>query len=68
MILFKKNDHREAIFIPPTTNFVDEYHYLWYIIGVEWINYGLKMYIAIYYKPESGCEIQYAANGDPGKI
>ena len=30
----------------------------WYRLGGDWINMGLPHYVAIYWKPENGCEIQ----------
>ena len=58
----KFNNHREEIFTPSTTTFVDESISYCYGIGVEWIRSGLSMYVEIYCNPKSGLEIQCASS------
>ena len=41
---------------------VYRYIYNWYDIGGERIDYGLPIYVAIYHKLESVCEIQDTPN------
>ena len=45
---------------------MDESISRWYGLGGGWINICLPMYIAIYRKPENGCEIQNSACGKSG--
>ena len=57
------NRHREEHFSPSEWICVDESISRWYGLGGGWINIGLPMYIAIYRKPENGCDIQNSAYG-----
>ena len=45
---------------------VDESISRWYGLGGHWIDIGLSHYVAIYPKPENGCEIQNSACGRSG--
>jgi hypothetical protein len=59
------NQFRVSNYIPSDRICVDESISRWYGQGGSWINRGLPEYIAIDRKPESGCEIQNAADGRP---
>ena len=43
---------------------MDESISRWYGLGGSWINMGIPHYVAIDRKPEAGCEIQNAADGN----
>ena len=60
------NNHREVSIIPLATICVDESMVRWYGLGGDWINMGLPQYITIDRKPESGGEIQNAADRESG--
>ena len=48
------NDWRATIFKPGTMIVVDESIFRWYGHGGEWINWGLRHYVDIDRKPDSG--------------
>ena len=60
------NREREEFFQPSAWICVDESISRWYGIGGDWINEGLPTYVAIDRKPENGCEIQNACDGQSG--
>jgi hypothetical protein len=60
------NKEREDLFYPSGFICVDESISCWDGIGGEWINDGLPTYVAIDRKPENGCEIQNACDGQSG--
>jgi hypothetical protein len=60
------NRHRAKFYLPSEKICVDESIFRWYGIGGEWINMGLPMYVAIDRKPDNGCEVQNAADGNTG--
>ena len=57
------NKHRENYYSPSEAICIDESISRWYGHGGFWINYGLPMYINLDRKPEGGCEIQDACDG-----
>ena len=60
------NQDRAVMFSLSSWICVDESISHWYGTGGEWINEGLPHYIAIDRKPENGCEIQNACDGESG--
>ena len=60
------NAHRAKYFNPSNDLCVDESIIRWYGLGGHWINTGLPMFIAMDRKPEDGCEIQNACDGESG--
>jgi Transposase IS4 len=55
------NTHRLTMFTPSEHICVDESIARWYGQGGHWIDMGLPHSVAIYRKPENGCEVQNAA-------
>jgi Transposase IS4 len=55
------NTHRRTRFTQSERICVDESIARWYGQGGHWIDMGLPHYVAIYRKPENGCEVQNAA-------
>ena len=68
MTLSKISMNIECNFFPSDEICMDESMSRWYGQVGHWINHGLPMYVAIYRKPENGCEIQNAACGHSGVI
>ena len=60
------NDEREHFFSPSSWICVDESISRWYGTGGDWINEGLQMYVATDHKPENGCKIWNACDGESG--
>ena len=60
------NDERERFFSPSSWICIDESILHWYGSGGDWINEGLPMHVAIDRKPENGCKIQNACDGESG--
>ena len=60
------NEHRKEYYKPSHQICVDESISRWYGQGGTWINHGLPMYVAMDRKPEDGCEIQDACDGNSG--
>ena len=58
------NEHREKFFNPSSDMCADESMSRWY--GLDWINIGLPMYVALDRKPEHGCKIQNLCDGQSG--
>ncbi|KAG7344517.1 transposase IS4 [Nitzschia inconspicua] len=62
------NKHRASNFMPGMTLCIDESFSRWYGLGGHWINIGLPHYVQMDRKPEAGCEVQNAADGESGVI
>ena len=60
------NQEHEDYFSPLAWICVDESISRWYGIGGSWINDGLPEYRAMDRKPENGCEVQNACDGQSG--
>ncbi len=60
------NDEHEKFFSPSSWICVDESISHWCGTGGDWINEGVPMRMAIDCKPENGCEIQDACDGETG--
>ena len=62
------NLHCMENFIPGTFICTDKIISRWYGGGGYWINEGLPCYMAVYCKPDNGCEIQNSECGESGSM